>query len=121
MTRGSEMIQCSECEHFKKGSGGHLSFKCDPFSNVKEPECLTKWQLLRTAELTQKVSRMVAAYEATLAIYKRIQPLQEKMFRHMEREVDDLEEGEAWKQSDDDSDEDVEGEDPESPWASSNK
>ncbi len=80
-----------------RGPGGQLSFRCDPFSNVKEPECLVKWQILRTAELNQRMERMVAAYEATLKIYKRLEPLQEKMFRHMEREIDDIDEGEAWK------------------------
>ena len=110
------MIQCSGCEHFRKGDDGRVSFKCDPFSTIKEPECLLKWQLLRMTDLTQKIDRMVAAYEATLEMYRRIQPLQEKMFRHMEHEMDDLEEGEAWKEGggeDDDEDE------PEAPWSGS--
>lgn len=100
------MIQCSECEHFSRGPGGQLSFRCDPFSNIKEPECLTKWQLLRTAELTQKVDRMVVAYEATLAMYKRIQPLQEKMFRQMEQEIDDVDDADSWKYGDADDEDD---------------
>jgi hypothetical protein len=91
------MIQCRDCEFFGRGAGGQMAFRCDPFTNVKEPECLAKWQLLRTAELDRRVERMVTAYEATLKIYKRLEPLQEKMFRHMEREIDDVEEGEAWK------------------------
>jgi len=102
------MMQCSECEHFKRGSDGRALFKCDPFANIMEPECLVKWQLLRTTELSQKMNRMVAGYEATLEIYKRMQPLQEKMFRHMEHEIDDIEEGDAWKlggEEDDDEDE----------------
>ncbi len=102
------MLQCSECEHFNRGPGGQLSFRCDPFSNIKEPECLMKWQLLRTAELTQKVDRMVAAYEATLQMYKRIQPLQEKMFRHMEQEIDEAEESDSWKYGDTEDDDDEE-------------
>jgi len=87
-----------------------MTFKCDPFTNIKEPECLTKWQLLRTSELTQRVERMVAAYEATLEVYKRLEPLQEKMFRHMEREIDDAEESDSWKYGDQ-NDEDEEPED----------
>lgn len=105
------MLQCSECEHFSRGPGGQISFRCDPFSTIKEPECLTKWQLLRTAELTQKVDRMVAAYEATLAMYRRIQPLQEKMFRHMEQEIDDVEESDSWKYGADDEGDDEEEDD----------
>lgn len=100
------MIQCSECEFFSRGPGGQISFRCDPFGTIKEPECLVKWQLLRTAELTQKVDRMVTAYEATLAMYKRIQPLQEKMFRQMEQEIEEVDEADAWKYGDMDDDED---------------
>jgi hypothetical protein len=91
------VIQCSECEYFARGTHGEVTFKCDPFSTIKEPECLAKWQLLRTAELAQKVDRLVTAYEATLEIYRRFAPLQEKMFKHMEREIDDVEESDSWK------------------------
>jgi hypothetical protein len=102
------MIQCSQCEHFVRGPDGQMTFKCDPFGNIKEPECLIKWQLLRAVELGQKLDRMVTAYEATLALYKRFAPLQEKMFRHMEREIDDAEDAESWKfGTDDDPDEDA--------------
>ncbi len=115
------MIQCGDCEYFNRGGKNQLSFKCDPFATIKEPECLAKWQLLRTSELLQKMDRMVRAYEATLDIYRRIQPLQEKMFRHMEREVDDLDEGNGWKHEDDQSDSDDEDgglADPgDSPWS----
>ena len=111
------MLQCSECEFFERGPNGQLTFKCDPFSTIKEPECLAKWQLLRAAELGQKVDRMIAAYEATLAIYKRLQPLQEKMFRHMEREIDEVEEGDAWKYDEEEEDEAGAGpEDPDKPF-----
>lgn len=99
------MIQCSDCEHLVKGPDGQVSFACDPFHNIKEPECLMKWQLLRASELTQRMDRMIAAYEATLAIYKRMQPLQEKMFRHLEQEIDEQEEGEFWKHSETEDDE----------------
>lgn len=85
------MIQCSECEHFIRGEGGQFRFACDPFSTIKEPECLTKWQLIKT-------DQMVQAYQATLAFYRRLAPLQEKMFRHMEREIDEASEADRWKQ-----------------------
>lgn len=91
------MIQCHACEFFSRGASGEMGFRCDPFLNIKEPECLTKWQILKTAELTQKVQRMVGAYEAAINIYNGIIPLQEKMFRHMQRELDDIEESDSWK------------------------
>ena len=106
------MIQCSECEFFHRGPGGQVSFRCDPFSTIKEPECVAKWQLLRSTELSQKIERMVSAYEATLELYRRMAPLQEKMFRHMEREIDDAEEADSWKFDDyenEDDDGDSEG------------
>jgi len=53
-------------------------------------ECLVKWQLI-------KLDMMVQSYQATVAMYRRLAPLQEKMFRHMEREVDDLDEADRWK------------------------
>ena len=89
------MIQCSDCEHLSRGSDGTLAFKCDPFTNVKEPECLVKWQLL-------KLDTMVRAYQATLQMYERLAPLQEKMFRQMEREIQESEEADSWKYIEDD-------------------
>lgn len=91
------MLQCSECEFFVRGPGGQVSFRCDPFTNIKEPECLQKWQLIKT-------ETMVRAYQATLDMYRRLAPLQEKMFRQMEREIDDIDEAERWKQGDTDDD-----------------
>ena len=92
------MIQCNECEHFARGPHGQLRFTCDPFSNIKEPECLVKWQLI-------KIDMMVRAYQATVEIYKRMAPLQEKIFRHMEQEIDDIDEAESWKHPDDEDEE----------------
>lgn len=91
------MLQCSQCEHCVRGPGERITFSCDPFTNIKEPECLVKWQLLRMTEQGEKLDRLVAAYEATVAMYRKLAPLQEKMFRHMEREIDDLDESESWK------------------------
>ena len=97
------MIQCRECEFCKVGPKGQLGFGCDPFGNIKEPECLTKWMLLR-------IDLMVRAHQATLQYYRRLAPLQEKMFKHVERELGDMDESEKWKISDDDQDQDVEPE-----------
>lgn len=99
------MIQCSECEHFHPGPDGQVGFSCDPLRNIKEPECLAKWQILRLTEVSTKLDRIVSAYEATSEMYKRLAPLQEKMFRHMEREIDEVEEADAWKQNLDDDEE----------------
>jgi hypothetical protein len=84
------MIQCENCEFFHRGPGGEVSFSCDPFRNVKEPECLAKWQLIKT-------NQMVSAYQATLDYYRKLAPLQEKMFKAMERELDDISEADKWK------------------------
>lgn len=91
------MLQCSECEFFSRGPDGRPVLRCDPFSTIREPECLTKWQLI-------KLDTMVRAYQATLEMYERLAPLQEKMFRHMEREIDEAEEADAWKYDEDDDD-----------------
>jgi len=84
------MIQCADCEHYVRGPQGQQGFTCDPFSNIKEAECLTKWQLI-------KLDMMVRAYQATVQMYQKLAPMQEKMFRHMEREIDDVEETDQWK------------------------
>jgi hypothetical protein len=107
------MIQCDGCEFFQRGAAGQVGFRCDPFATVKEPECLIKWQLLRMSEVAQKVDRLVAAYEATLAIYKKLEPLQEKMFRHMEREIDDVEDADSWKYGEDEEKDDAHDEEEE--------
>jgi len=99
------MLQCSECEYFRRDAAGRVSFGCDPFSTIKEPACLTKLQLVRTMEMGQKLDRLVNAYEATLSIYRRMQPLQEKMIEHMEREMRETDEGESWKFGDAEDDE----------------
>lgn len=95
------MIQCEDCEYFVRGPGGQVGFKCDPFSTIKEPECLTKWQLI-------KLDTMVRSYQATLAFYQRLAPMQEKMFKHMEREIDEMDEGESWKYGEDEDTQDDE-------------
>ena len=54
---------------------------------------------------------MVQAYQATLRMYERLAPLQERMFRHMEREIQDQEDTDSWKYGDDDYDDDDEDDD----------
>ena len=87
------MIQCKDCEFFRKGPTGEIAFACDPFGNIKEVECLAKWQLI-------KINQMVAGYQATLNYYRKLAPMQEKMFKVMERELDDISEADRWKVDD---------------------
>jgi hypothetical protein len=91
------MIQCSDCEYFHRSETGQISFRCDPFTCIKEPECIQKWQLI-------KINQMVDAYHATLSYYQKLAPMQDKLFKAMERELDDMQEGENWKQVDDEED-----------------
>lgn len=89
------MIQCEDCEFFHRSSDGTPMLMCDPFSNIKEPECLAKWQI---ADL-QAIAK---SHRATLDMYRRLAPLQEKMIQHMEREIDDVDEADSWKRLSDD-------------------
>ena len=94
------MIQCQDCEFFHREPNGAVRLTCDPHATIKEPECLLKWQLVR-------INVMVESHQATLDMYRRLAPLQEKMFRHMEREIDDAEQADTWKyESDDENDDD---------------
>ena len=93
------MLQCENCEMFRKGADGSPELLCDPFSTIKEPECLAKWQLAQ-------LNVIAKSHQATLDMYRRLAPLQEKMFKHMEREIDETEESESWKVQDDDEDDD---------------
>ncbi len=110
------MIQCSACEYYRPDAVGAARFACDPATNVKEPECLAKWQLIkldamtgRLDAMTSRLDTMVRAYQSTVNIYQRLAPLQEKMFRHMEREIDDLDEADGWKRGYDDEPDDDDG------------
>jgi len=95
------MIQCKDCELYETGPDGKRIFKCDPFSNIKEPECLAKWQLLR-------LDMLVSSYQSMLQWYSKMAPLQDKIMRYMKREIDEMDETERWRleeeKDDDDSD-----------------
>lgn len=95
------MLQCRDCEFFHPGpnAGGTglpepSQFTCDPFSTIKEPECLMKWQLVQLATVAK-------SHQATLDMYRRLAPLQEKMFKHLEREIDEADEADSWKSPED--------------------
>lgn len=92
------MIQCKDCEFCQIGPGNHRTFKCDPFVNIKEPECIAKWQLMRLDMLLFTYSRMQQWQE-------KMAPLQDKIFRYMEREMGDIDESEKWKVDNEEKDE----------------
>jgi len=100
---GVKMIQCKDCELYEIAADGKRTFKCDPFSNIKEPECLAKWQLIR-------LDMLVASYQSMLQWYGKLAPIQKKLFKYMEREIDDIDESEKWKVEEEEDDDDDEGE-----------
>ena len=91
------MIQCKDCEFCQIGPEGQRVFKCDPFSNIKEPECVAKWQLIR-------LDMLVASYHSMLGWQKKLAPLQNKIFKYMQREIEDMDETDKWKIDDEDDD-----------------
>ena len=93
------MIQCKDCEFCQTGPNGRKIFKCDPFANIKEPECIAKWQLIR-------LDMLVAGYQGTLKFQEKLAPLQDKILKFMKREIEDIDETERWKLSDEDQEED---------------
>ncbi len=104
------MLRCRDCEFFRTGPDGAPELTCDPFSTVKEPECLLKWQLVQLTIVSR-------SHQATLDMYRRLAPLQERMFRHMEREINEAEEADRWKlgtdgEDDGEGEEDEEDDDP---------
>jgi hypothetical protein len=92
------MIQCKDCPFCETGPDGQRIFRCDPFVNVVEPECIQKWQLLR-------LDMLVASYQTMLRWYQKMAPLQNKLFKYMEREIDDINEADSWKTDDEEEDE----------------
>ena len=96
------MLQCKDCEFFARNPDGTPRLTCDPFSTIKEPECIAKWQLVELGVVAR-------SHRATIEMYRRLAPLQEKLFRHMEKEVDEADEADRWKtQQDENEDEDDE-------------
>ena len=84
------MIQCKDCEFCEIGPNGKRTFKCDPFTNIKEAECIAKWQLIR-------LDMLLATYQGVLKWYGKLAPLQDKIFKYMKREIDDMEDSDSWK------------------------
>ena len=84
------MLQCGECEFCQIGPQGQKSFKCDPFSNIKEPECIAKWQLIR-------LDMLLVSYHSMQKMQEKMAPMQDQLFKYMQREIDDMTESDNWK------------------------
>ena len=89
------MLRCEDCEFFRATVEGDVELTCDPLSTIKEPECLSKLLLMQLHVVAD-------SHQATLDMYRRFAPLQEKMFKHLEREINETEEADRWKYDDDD-------------------
>ena len=92
------MIQCKDCEFCEIGPNSRRVFKCDPFTNIKEPECIAKWQLIR-------LDMLVASYRGMLEWQKKLAPLQDKILKYMRREIEDMDESDSWKLEEDEKEE----------------
>ena len=97
------MIQCKDCELCETGPNNRRIFKCDPFVNIKEPEFIAKWQLIR-------LDMLLASYQGMLKWQGKLAPLQDKIFKYMQREIESMDESEQWKADDDEDDEENEEE-----------
>ena len=107
---GTDMIQCESCEYFSRDeASGRIMLRCDPFRTIKEPACLEKWQLLRLDALLQ-------SYHATLRGQQKLAPMQEKMFKFLKREMDDIDESEGWRDKNEEDDGNADNEDENSQW-----
>lgn len=91
------MIQCRECEYFKQDEQGRRTFSCDPFTNIKEPECLQKWQILR-------LDFLVSQYQMMVSSQQKMAPIQDKIYKYVKRELDDIDEADRWKTEDEETD-----------------
>ncbi len=93
------MIQCKDCDLCECGPDGKKTFKCDPFSNIKEPQCLAKWQLIR-------LDMLLASYQSMLKWYDKLAPVQNKLMKYMKKELEELDETERWKVDEDEEEND---------------
>ena len=87
------MIQCKDCRLCEISADGRRAFKCDPFFNIIEPECIAKWQLIR-------LDMLLASYQEMLRWQAKLAPLQDKIFKYMQKEIEDLDESDRWKLDD---------------------
>jgi hypothetical protein len=95
----NQMLQCKDCEYGGQQADGSVQLRCDPFATIKEPECLVKWQLIQLNVIAE-------SHRATLDMYRKFAPMQEKMLRHMEHEIDEASEADKWTYDEEDEEED---------------
>ena len=84
------MLQCQDCEFFTQNPDGSPHLRCDPFSTIKEPECLQKWQLIR-------LDMLVVSHQGMQSWYNKMAPMQDKLFEYMQREMNDIDDSDSWK------------------------
>jgi hypothetical protein len=53
---------------------------------------------------------LVASYKGMLKWYEKLAPLQDKIFKYMKREIEDIDESEQWKLDDEEGEGEKEGE-----------
>ncbi len=75
------MIQCADCELFVDGV-----LTCDPSANIKEPECLLKWQVVK-----------LCCIETHLELQTRLLPLTEQILQRVGGEIVERDEADDWK------------------------
>jgi hypothetical protein len=91
------MIQCKDCELCEINADGQKTFHCDPFGNIKEPACIQKWQLIRLDMLT-------ASYQKMMLWYEKMTPMQNKIYKFIQQQIDETNEADKWKLDDEDQD-----------------
>ncbi len=84
------MVQCKDCEFCHIDPDGKRVFTCDPFTNIKEMECILKWQLIR-------LDMLLISYNGMLKFQEKMAPLQDKILKYVKREIDDIDESERWR------------------------
>jgi len=84
------MIQCKDCELCDFNEGKGVVFHCNPFVNIKEPECIAKWQMM-------KLDLLIANQNMMMRSQQKLGPIQDKLIKFMEREMDDIDETDSWK------------------------
>ena len=77
-----------------------ILYTCDPFTNIKEPECIAKWQLIR-------LDMLLASYQGMLMWHQKLAPIQDKLFKYMQREIEDIDEADNWKVDDDEPEDEI--------------
>ena len=87
------MLQCQDCEFGKELPDGGIDLTCDPARNIKEPECLTKWQIL----LLQNIRRDSALVAEVMPELKTWLSLVGPLAIHANDQITEREKSDDWK------------------------